>query len=684
MMPPGHIIDEDMVSSNDGTGAAPLSDSHNVSHWVEGADGITNSHATKATFSSEKASIREVTGNGSTGGAPPRAPLQNGLPHPHGPSPVLHNVSFEDEVRTEFETINRKLDGMILQQRYAKQVTHGHPHRGASNGAIFHDRSKPLQPLVDGELGLATASSMASFQPPLAEMLSRVPKHGEIEALRIAAAMHHHGHHSHHNHPSTLSTVHQNNSSLSFAEDKDARPSEERRVEDRRASDSSRNASKDLSPLPAHHNTSSVSTGNHHNSVTSSQYRGGSAASTRMDLQPLQHRESFPSAYGEAKSNPAHSRRNSILSEATRVLRQKEVEQLQLLENHQRHGVLRCLDDVWNFLEYPESSTGAHIFARITPFYIVLTVAVTLVQSIDEKEVPLSGVTAAIIETSIDLLYFLEFIVRLLACPNKRVFFRSLFNFVDFFAVLPLIPRIYVGFIIPRGKMDDPPHFILLGVVPIIRLLKTLRRFEKLQLLFDAFAVALEALPVLLFTLLTIALTFSVLVYLAEPREVIPHLPYSLWFTLVTMTTVGYGDTVPSTTAGCVVTSCLIICTMLYLAVPLGIIGSAFDQTWNDRDRILLMQRTRERLNQWGYTARDIPVLFKLADSDDDGELHFHDFENLLTRMQIGLSSDRILALFQNFDRDGSGAVDSKEFVKTLFPYSYHEIFEDDLVYESS
>eukprot|EP00971_Amphidinium_carterae_P128786 2550796-Amphidinium_carterae.1 len=66
-----------------------------------------------------------------------------------------------------------------------------------------------------------------------------------LQALRIAAAMHHHGHHSHHNHPSTLSTVHQNNSSLSFAEDKDARPSEERRVEDRRASDSSRNASKD-------------------------------------------------------------------------------------------------------------------------------------------------------------------------------------------------------------------------------------------------------------------------------------------------------------------------------------------------------------------------------------------------------------------------------------------------------
>merc|ERR1712190_155343 len=62
----------------------------------------------------------------------------------------------------------------------------------------------------------------------------------------------------------------------------------------------------------------------------------------------------------------------------------------------------------------------------------------------------------------------------------------------------------------------------------------------------------------------------------------------------------------------------LIVITVLYMAVPLGIIGNAFTQTWNDRDRILLTQRTRERLRQWGYEANDIPILFHAFNEKDN------------------------------------------------------------------
>merc|ERR1712176_933063 len=79
------------------------------------------------------------------------------------------------------------------------------------------------------------------------------------------------------------------------------------------------------------------------------------------------------------------------------------------------------------------------------------------------------------------------------------------------------------------------------------------------------------------------------------------------------MTTVGYGDVIPISLPGSIITSALIVITVLYMAVPLGIIGNAFTQTWNDRDRILLTHRTRDRLRQWGYGARDIPVLFQVS-----------------------------------------------------------------------
>merc|ERR1712048_350303 len=207
----------------------------------------------------------------------------------------------------------------------------------------------------------------------------------------------------------------------------------------------------------------------------------------------------------------------------------------------------------------------------------------------------------------------------------------------------------------PPGEMKTVTNVILLGAVPIVRLLKTLRRFEKLHLLVKAFSLAAEALPVLLYMLFLIALVFSLLIYIVEPRDNIQSLPTAAWLTIVTMTTVGYGDVTPISGPGQSITAVLVVITMLYMAVPLGIIGNAFTQTWNERDRILLMQRTRDRLRQWGYTARDIPLLFQLSDSNGDGVLDIIEFRQLLTRMHVGFSDERIFQLFHSFDNDGSG-----------------------------
>merc|ERR1719401_2026483 len=98
-------------------------------------------------------------------------------------------------------------------------------------------------------------------------------------------------------------------------------------------------------------------------------------------------------------------------------------------------------------------------------------------------------------------------------------------------------------------------------------------------------------------------------------------MPQAAWLTFVSMTTVGYGDVVAQTPAGKLATSLLVLFSALYMSIPLGIIGNAFSEVWSDRDRILLTLRTRNRLLQWGYTARDIPKLFELFDADQNGEL---------------------------------------------------------------
>uniref|UniRef100_A0A7S0AJQ7 EF-hand domain-containing protein n=1 Tax=Pyrodinium bahamense TaxID=73915 RepID=A0A7S0AJQ7_9DINO len=141
------------------------------------------------------------------------------------------------------------------------------------------------------------------------------------------------------------------------------------------------------------------------------------------------------------------------------------------------------------------------------------------------------------------------------------------------------------------------------------------------------------------------------------------------------MTTVGYGDQVPRSSAGYVIVSLLMIVSALYMAMPIGIVGSAFNRVWEDRDRLLLLQRFREHLGQKGYTAKDIPELFLFFDEDKDGGLSLKEFTQMMSSVQLGIHEDRLVKLFHVFDRNGNGSVDDAELVRVLFPKTFCEIY---------
>merc|ERR1719253_1028837 len=182
---------------------------------------------------------------------------------------------------------------------------------------------------------------------------------------------------------------------------------------------------------------------------------------------------------------------------------------------------------------------------------------------------------------------------------------------------------------------------MLVCIAPILRLMKMVRHFEKIHILNSAFNQSVEALPVLLYIQMMITLVFASMIYFVEPRDNIESYPQAIWLSIVTMTTVGYGDITPQSPEGAIVVSVLVIGSMLFMAMPLGIIGSAFNQVWSNRDAVLLMSRTRDRLVKWGYTAHDIPLLFRMVDQDGDGELELEEFKELITQMKIGLDDKR-------------------------------------------
>jgi len=61
-------------------------------------------------------------------------------------------------------------------------------------------------------------------------------------------------------------------------------------------------------------------------------------------------------------------------------------------------------------------------------------------------------------------------------------------------------------------------------------------------------------------------------------------------------------------------------------------------------------------------------VLFQLFDNDESGELDIKEFRFLIKKLRLGLTDDRILALFRTIDVDNGGTIDDKEFVRLFFP----------------
>mmetsp|Transcript_130840 Transcript_130840/g.418696 ORF Transcript_130840/g.418696 Transcript_130840/m.418696 type:complete len:665 (-) Transcript_130840:44-2038(-) len=329
---------------------------------------------------------------------------------------------------------------------------------------------------------------------------------------------------------------------------------------------------------------------------------------------------------------------------------------------------------IWSFLENPGTVTGSRLFARLVSLMIVVSSVMTFLQTMDDPVIDRDQ--WVILELFFDFIFTLEVATRWFVCPNRINFVRNAYNIIDIIAVTAVLTRSIFAYSVEQAEATGSTILLSLScAVPILRLLKLLRRFDTFHLITKAFRLASEALPVLLFILSILVLVFASLIYIVEPRSNIDSLPTALWFTIVTVGTIGYGDITPVSSMGVLVVSGLIVVSALYMAIPIGIVGKAFSQVWDDRDVFLLNHRTRARFLEQGYKACDVPIMFCSFDHNGDGELDFQEFADMMEHMQIDIGGDRLLDLFSSFDCDGSGAIDDREFVRTLFPSAYAEIY---------
>ncbi|CAE7569392.1 Dnajc2 [Symbiodinium sp. KB8] len=328
---------------------------------------------------------------------------------------------------------------------------------------------------------------------------------------------------------------------------------------------------------------------------------------------------------------------------------------------------------VTDFLEDPDSSTFASSYFYGISIFTLLGMLFAFLPALN---IELASAYKDLINVLIDSILLAETVIRFLCYPHAAMIFsgeQRWENLIDCASALPVLLLVLKDkFGEDFGSFGDA---FLLAAMPMIRLLRLVRRFTYMQLLKAAFRDCLEALPVMLYIMIVMAYGFTSLLYLVEPRENMPTVAHAAWLVISTITTVGFGDVVPSTQSGLVLTSVLMVVSSLYMAMPFGIIGHSFTQIWGSRKRILLLQKTRSRLHKWGFGPHELPRLFGLFDLDDSAEIDLPEFKVLLNEMDIGFKDKEITELFKLIDKDSGGTIDEREFVKTLYPDEYRELY---------
>ena len=199
---------------------------------------------------------------------------------------------------------------------------------------------------------------------------------------------------------------------------------------------------------------------------------------------------------------------------------------------------------------------------------IVLSVIVVMLDSISSLR-DTYGTVLHGLEWSFTILFTIEYLLRLTCVRSKRTYATSLFGIVDLIAIIPT----YISLIMPGSQ------FLLvvrvLRVLRIFRVLKLVQYISETELLLRALRASSRKIIIFMFTVLTMVIVMGSLMYLiVGEKNGFTSIPSSIYWDIVTITTVGFGDIVPQTSLGRALAAFVMILGYSIIAVPTGIVTS--------------------------------------------------------------------------------------------------------------
>lgn len=219
---------------------------------------------------------------------------------------------------------------------------------------------------------------------------------------------------------------------------------------------------------------------------------------------------------------------------------------------------------------YGSNTVGGRIFDLFLLGVILLSVLLVMLESVEKLDSKYHNFIL-VSEWIITVFFTIEYILRIISNRKPLTYIFSFYGIVDFISILPM----YLSFLVPGSR-----------ILSVIRALRLLRLFGILNLVHftgqeSKLKLAIKAsrtkIIVFVYFILIVSILLGAIMYVVEGKESgFTSIPVSIYWCIVTLTTVGYGDIAPVTTLGQIIASFIMIMGYGIIAVPTGIVTAEF------------------------------------------------------------------------------------------------------------
>ncbi len=217
---------------------------------------------------------------------------------------------------------------------------------------------------------------------------------------------------------------------------------------------------------------------------------------------------------------------------------------------------------------FESESFKGKLFDIILLSAIIFSVVVVILDSIPSVNAHYTHLLW-LFEWFFTILFTIEYILRLISVKKPLSYAKSFYGIIDLLAILPTyISIFYIGL---QGLLV----FRIFRLLRLFRILKMTHYVSGAHMLSNALRASKAKIIIFLTAVISIVILMGAIMYMIEgPEHGFNNILISMYWTIVTMTTVGYGDLVPKTALGQVFASLLMLLGYAIIAVPTGIISS--------------------------------------------------------------------------------------------------------------